>query len=95
MDTKAKKQYYVQTWHAGIGLKGGEGACADTLGQAYVRSAINDSKMANLFLANSDWSEVLYRKYFWYDGEILKRGFREKTHYSKTLIVFTKNMFLL
>lgn len=71
---KRKKQYYVQTWHAGIGLKGGEGACADTLGQAYVRSAINDSKMANLFLANSDWSEVLYRKYFWYDGEILKKG---------------------
>lgn len=71
---KRKKQYYVQTWHAGIGLKGSEGACVDTLGPAYVQAAQNDSKMANLFLANSDWSENVYRKYFWYDGKILKKG---------------------
>lgn len=71
---KRKKQYYVQTWHAGIGLKAGENACADKLSKKYVESAINDSKMANLFLANSDWVEKIYKTNFWYTGEILKKG---------------------
>ena len=81
---KRNEQYYVQTWHAGIGLKAGEKACIHTLGTTYVNSAINDSRMANLFLANSDWLEALYRKYFWYDGEILKKGIpREDELYKK------------
>lgn len=82
---KRKEQYYVQTWHAGIGLKAGEKACEDTLSKKYVDSAINDSKMADLFLANSDWQENLYREYFWYDGKILKKGLpREDLLYRNT-----------
>lgn len=71
---KRSSQYYVQTWHAGIGLKSGEKACADKLSPKYIESAINDSKMANLFLANSDWGEKIYKTNFWYTGEILKKG---------------------
>lgn len=30
--------------------------------------------MANLFLSNSDWLSDSYKKSFWYNGEILKKG---------------------
>lgn len=88
---KRRKQYYVQTWHAGIGLKAAENACADKLSKKYVESAINDSKMANLFLANSDWMESLYKKYFWYNGKILKKGVpREDSLYKKSEEAYKK-----
>lgn len=75
---KRKNQYYVQTWHAGIGLKAAEKAVEKELisqyGQKYIDSAKNDSKMADLFLANSDWMISDYKKNYWYEGKILKIG---------------------
>lgn len=85
---KRPGQYYVQTWHAGIGLKAAEGAAEkqiiEELGQKYIDSAKNDSKMADLFLANSDWMESDFREHYWYDGKILKIGLpREDTLFQK------------
>ena len=71
---KRSKQIYIMTWHAGIGLKRGEGAAVNALANYYVSAAKNDSKMADLFLSNSTWTTDMYRKYFWYNGKILEKG---------------------
>lgn len=71
---KRKKQYYIQTWHASIGLKKAEGLALDTLPEEYIDSAKNDSKMANLFLSDSRWLTNNYREAYWYTGKILEKG---------------------
>lgn len=71
---KRKKQYYIMTWHGGIGPKKIEKEVEDILGKEYVNSAKHDSRMADLFLAESDFTYNKYRKFFWYSGEILKCG---------------------
>ena len=40
----------------------------------YVDSAKYDSQMADLFISGSEFYTNLYRKSFWYDGDILKVG---------------------
>ena len=71
---KRDSQYYIQTWHGSIALKRVEKDVKDELPGYYVDSAINDSKMADLFLSNSKWCTEMYRRAFWYDGEILECG---------------------
>lgn len=71
---KRKGQVYIMTWHGGIGLKKVEKAAVDALPDTYIRAAINDSKMADLFISNSKWTTKIYRDYFWYDGPILEVG---------------------
>lgn len=74
---KRKKQYYIQTWHGCLALKRVEKDVEQVLYKeygAYVKMAKNDSKMANLFLSNSTYCTEMYRRAFWYDGEILECG---------------------
>lgn len=71
---KRKNQFYIQTWHGGIGSKKVEKQVADILSNGYIKNAINDSNMADLFLSGSRWQTKLYRDAFWYSGEILERG---------------------
>lgn len=65
---------YVQTWH-GFPLKRIEGDAADALPEDYLRAARQDSKMGDLFLSNSRFLTDIYRRGFWYDGEVLEQGF--------------------
>lgn len=72
---KRKEQFYVQTWHGcGVPTKKCEAQTADKLSRHYVENAINDSKMADLFLSGSRIETERYRKFFWYDGNILEKG---------------------
>lgn len=71
---KRKSQFYIQTWHGNIALKKVEKDAKDNLPPLYIKQAKNDSKMADLFIAGSRWSEENYRSAFWYDGEILPSG---------------------
>ena len=71
---KRKKQFYIQAWHGGIALKKIEKDAKDRLDKYYIKSAKKDSKMANLFLSNSNFCTNIYKKAFWYDGEILECG---------------------
>lgn len=71
---KRAGQYYIQTWHSGIGLKKSEKDAIDDLSNDYIRSAIHDSKIADLFIAGSGWNVWNYRNAFWYNGEILECG---------------------
>lgn len=71
---KRKGQYYVQTWHADMALKKVEKDAIHSLRPYYVRGAINDSKMASIFVSSSRWTSNNYRDSFWYSGRILESG---------------------
>ncbi|MBR2786192.1 MAG: CDP-glycerol glycerophosphotransferase family protein [Clostridia bacterium] len=71
---KRKKQYYIQTWHGGIGLKKIEKDAEETLSKYYVESAKHDSEMIDVIISNSKYRTNLYKNSFWYEGEILEVG---------------------
>lgn len=71
---KRKGQYYIMTWHGGIGPKKIEREVEEILNQSYIKMAKHDSQMADLFLAESDFSYNRYKSIFWYEGEVLKCG---------------------
>ncbi len=72
---KRKGQFYIQTWHGDIGLKKVEKDAEQALSPAYLKSAHNDSKMADLFVSGNSWMTARYREAFWYDGPIAKCGY--------------------
>ncbi len=65
---------YIQTWH-GFPLKRIEGDAQDALPADYLEAAKKDSAMCNLFLSNSAFLTEIYRRAFWYQGEVLECGF--------------------
>lgn len=71
---KRKNQFYIQTWHGGTFLKKVEADAMQSLPETYIKDAKYDSKIADLFLASSERERKLYRKTFWYNGEILNSG---------------------
>ncbi len=71
---KRGKTCYVQTWH-GFPLKRIEGDAADALPPDYLLAARRDSAMADLFLSDSAFLSQIYRRAFWYDGDVLECGF--------------------
>lgn len=71
---KKKNQIYIQTWHGSLGFKNVERHSEDNLSPIYIKFAKNDSKMADLFVSSGKFTTDLYRKDFWYDGEILECG---------------------
>ncbi len=71
---KRPSQCYVQTWH-GFPLKRIEGDAQEALDPEYVAAAKKDSEMADLFLSDSRFLTDIYRRAFWYDGEVLECGF--------------------
>ncbi len=72
---KRKSQFYIQTWHGGsIPLKMVEKDAQDILDISYINAAKNDSKMIDIMISNSKDLESLYKKSFWYDGEVMNIG---------------------
>ena len=71
---KRPGQFYIQTWHGGLGLKKVEKDCEDALSKEYVTYAKIDSQNMDLLLACCRWESVSYREAFWYDGPILEKG---------------------
>ena len=71
---KRSGQIYIQTWHSSLRLKMIEGDAAATLPQHYIDAAKEDSKKIDLLLAGCGFSEDIFRRAFWYDGEIMKSG---------------------
>lgn len=71
---KRKQQFYVQTWHGCVALKRIEKDIEVQLNPEYVHSARHDSSMIDLMLSNSRFCTDMYRRAFWYEGEILECG---------------------
>lgn len=73
-ERKRHGQFYIQTWHGGIALKQIEKDAEAHLDADYVRSAQKDSAMIDLMVSNSRFCTDMYRRAFWYDGEIIECG---------------------
>lgn len=72
---KRKNQFFIETWHGGLGFKKIEGDAEDKFFDYEVKRMKHNSTMINLLISNCDWVSKIYRRAFWYDGEILKSGF--------------------
>lgn len=69
---KRKGQYYIQTWHSSLRLKMIEGDAM--LPEDYIEVAKKDSEKIDLLLSGCRFSTDIFRRAFWYDGEILEKG---------------------
>ena len=72
---KRTGQYYIQTWHGGLGLKKIEGDAPYGMIARNIKFSKRDSSMTDLFISNSMFLTDIYRRAFGYDGEILESGF--------------------
>ncbi|MEZ9480629.1 CDP-glycerol glycerophosphotransferase family protein [Vibrio splendidus] len=72
---KRKDQIYIQTWHGGLGLKKIEGDAPYGMSDSYINFAKRDSKITDLYVSNSRHLSDIYKRAFWYDGEILECGY--------------------
>lgn len=70
---KRRGQYYIQTWHSSLRLKMIEGDVRN-LPETYVEAAKCDSQKIDLLLSGCRFSTDIFRRAFWYDGEILEKG---------------------
>jgi CDP-glycerol glycerophosphotransferase len=71
---KRKNQYYIQTWHSSLRLKQIEKDAASTLPKNYIEMAKKDSLKCDLLLSGSQCSTEIFKRAFWYNGEIMERG---------------------
>lgn len=70
---KRKGQFYIQTWHSSLRLKKIEGD-ASGLGEDYAVYAKADSEKIDLLLSGCAFSTDIFKRAFWYDGEIFEHG---------------------
>lgn len=71
---KRKNQYYIQTWHSSLRLKQIEKDAEESLPKHYVEMAKKDSIKCDLLLSGCEYSTKIFKKAFWYDGEIFEYG---------------------
>lgn len=71
---KRKGQFYIQTWHAGLGFK----PIGKFRGKLFPKIAYlvseYDSKLIDNVISNSDWCTKLYPEMLIYNGPIIKTG---------------------
>lgn len=71
---KRNGQLYIQTWHGGIALKKIEKDVEKSLPLTYIKAARHDSNMIDILLSGSEYFTKIFRRSFWYDGEIYNVG---------------------
>ena len=71
---KRKEQYYIQTWHSSLRLKHIEKDAEAHLPEHYVQMAKRDSLKCDLLLSGCQFSTDIFRRAFWYEGEIFEHG---------------------
>lgn len=71
---KRNKQFYIQTWHSSLRLKMIENDAVNTLPESYVKMAKYDSSQIDLLLSGCKFSSEIFKRAFWYNGEIFECG---------------------
>jgi CDP-glycerol glycerophosphotransferase len=71
---KRKNQYYIQTWHSSLRLKQIEMDAEKSLTKEYTEMAKKDSLKCDLLLSGCKYSTHIFKRAFWYDGEIFECG---------------------
>ena len=73
---KRKGQYFIETWHGGLGIKKIEGDVQRVLDTPWEVDEIkNTSKLADVFISNYNHLSSIYRRAFGYEGLIWKCGY--------------------
>ena len=73
---KRKGQVFIETWHGGLGIKKIEGDIQRVLDTPWEIAEIkNTTKLADVFISNSDHLSNIYRRAFGYQGPIWKCGY--------------------
>lgn len=84
---KRPGQVFIETWHGGLGIKKIEGDVPSVMkGERNVKEIRNTSKLADVFISNSNHLDKIYRRAFGYKGPIYKCG------YPKNDVFFKDNM---
>ena len=71
---KRKGQLYVQTWHGSYGLKKIAGDLGELLPLIDKRYHKYNAEIIDLMISNSTRTTEIYRKAFWYHGEVFEYG---------------------
>jgi len=71
---KRKNQIYIQTWHGGLPLKMLELDCKEYLSPEYIRNALRDTGMTDIYISNSEYCNELYRRAFGFKKKIFCFG---------------------
>ncbi|WP_160722259.1 CDP-glycerol glycerophosphotransferase family protein [Bacillus sp. USDA818B3_A] len=71
---KRKSQYYIQTWHSSLRLKKIEKDAESSLSNEYIRMAKRDSQKCDLLLSGCKLSTEIFKRAFWYKGDIIELG---------------------
>ena len=71
---RRKKQLYIQTWHSSLRLKAIEADARESVSEYYLEMAHHDSRQISLLLSGCEKSTEIFRRAFWYSGEILHTG---------------------
>ncbi|MBR6505471.1 CDP-glycerol glycerophosphotransferase family protein [Candidatus Saccharibacteria bacterium] len=71
---KRKNQFYIQTWHSSLRLKKIEKDALKHMTPQYITTCKHDSGMIDLITSGCRFSTDIYKKSFWYDGEVLECG---------------------
>lgn len=75
---KRKGQLYFMLWHGGAPLKKIEKDTEETLPPYYIKCAKNDSRNADLMVADTQFIYNIMKESFWYKGTILQAEFVDK-----------------
>ncbi len=70
---KKKEQFYLQTWH-GFAHKKIEAAAEKSLPESYILQCKRDSSHIDLIVSGSRFMTNIYRRDFWYSGEVAEYG---------------------
>ena len=90
---KRKSQIYIQTWHSSLRLKMIEKDAEATLPSHYIAMAKNDSKNIDWLLSGCEYSTSIFKRCFWYDGQILPTGTPRNDLLFKNDISLKQNIF--
>lgn len=71
---KRKNQYYIQTWHSSLRLKQIEKDAENVLPAQYIKQAKEDSRKLDLLMSGRQYSSDIFKRSFWYEGEIFEHG---------------------
>ena len=71
---KRPGQLYIQTWHSSLRLKKIEGDAAEHFDPEYIKICQEDSNRIDLLLSGCRFSSGIFKRAFWYEGEILESG---------------------
>ena len=71
---KRANQTYIQTWHSSLRLKMIENDAIETIPQTYLEMAKHDSSQIDILLSGCEFSTQIFKRAFWYNGDIFESG---------------------